>query len=110
MRCPETNNILDRLNCKEEEDDMTTGNSAQIAEQTINFHKELHQTTIIWSVGAMVVLVVLLWICRVGMKICGIAWRQLTGGPVSIAGAAGHGAQAFVNGGQPNNKNPNNSA
>ena len=31
-------------------------------------------------------------ICGVGMKICGIAWRQLTGGPVGIAGAAGYGA------------------
>ena len=109
MKCPETNIIFERLNCKEEEEDtMTTGNSAQFAEQNINFHRELHQTTIIWSVGAMVVLVVLLCICGVGMKICGIAWRQLTGGPVGIAGAAGHGAQAFRNGGQPN-KNANNS-
>ena len=33
-----------------------TGNSAQIAEQNINFHKELLNTTIMWSVGGMVVL------------------------------------------------------
>ena len=31
-----------------------TGNSVQIAEQNINFHKELHNTSIMWSVGGMV--------------------------------------------------------
>ena len=112
MKCRETNinqaglTVINLFNCGEEDDkdpDMT-GNTAQIAEQNINFHKELHNTTIMWSMGGMIVMFIILVMCGCGMKLCGMAWRHLTGGPGGVIA----GAPPFRNGSRGGGNNTNN--
>ena len=91
MSCEETNNILERLECKSSTSapKETTQNSnmpnngantnngnVNVNNFDLDFHKELHQTTIKWSVGAMITIVLIIGLCALFYKICRHMWNN----------------------------------
>ena len=79
MDCKQTNNLAERLDCDQRTTTTTTmANQVNIANQELNLdlHKEMHNTTILLTLGGVAGLMFIGLFCLGMFKMCQMAWRR----------------------------------
>lgn len=78
MDCKSSNNLQERLKCTTEAPPSkpTMSNKIEVQEVTLDMHKELHNSTIMWSLGGMAGLLLLAIFCFMVYKLCATQWQR----------------------------------